>query len=905
MLKKIINGLSVSASLSSQSPVIQGINYELQNGVDGGLYRLTIETATKRQLYKALSRFIMREIRPVWVNTREKIQQKDLKQTYYFSMEFLVGRALGNNLINLGLFADAQNALADYKIDINEVEAQEDEAGLGNGGLGRLAACYLDSAATLGLPVQGVGLWYENGIFAQEILDGVQVEKPDLWLKKGFCWNITDEDAAVTVKYGGRVEYSNGRPTLMNCEEVTVVPNLLPIVGYNSAGHSTVNTLTLWRVKPNAETFDMHAFNSGEHDHAILNLTKHQKLTSVLYPNENTAEGKKLRLRQEFLLVSAGLQMICRDYERQHGNNYDWFADKIALQINDTHPALLGPELLRIIVDEKKISLPENEVANIFAAEKLPEINYAKYFDKTDRGCQEKDNIFALLLQDMPEHTAQEIYKKMRVIKLAAALKITEQTLAYTNHTIMGEALEKWDSGVLKELLPRQYEIICEINQIFCDGIREKYPEDEERVRRMSIIEDGQVRMANLAFILSHSVNGVAELHTEILRNTVLKDFHEYFPGRLNNKTNGITPRRWLLQANPRLAELLNRRIGAEWITDLSRLKRLEQFAEDEAFLKELLELKRSNKQRLADYIYASNPVKNSLGQIIGRTSINPQALFIAQSKRLHEYKRQQLTALYVHSLYNHMLDNPLEINARQPLVFLFGAKAAPGYHDAKDIIQYINILARLINNDSILQDKLKIVFVENYNVSKAQLLIPAADISLQISTAGMEASGTGNMKYALNGAVTVGTLDGANVEMRERVGADNILIFGRRAKGIAALKTGGHYSPRVHYENNPVLRRCLNEMLDGDALALSGVNEHEALQRIADKLINSDPYFTLEDFDSFAEAMRQAQSWYRDEQYWARKALFNIANMGWFSSDRSVSEYARDIWGLERMPGP
>jgi starch phosphorylase len=394
----------------------------------------------------------------------------------------------------------------------------------------------------------------------------------------------------------------------------------------------------------------------------------------------------------------------------------------------------------------------------------------------------------------------------------------------------------------------------------------------------------------------------VAELHTEILRNTVLKDFYEYFPERLNNKTNGITPRRWLLQANPRLAGLLNRRIGTGWITDLSQLKQLERFAEDDAFLNKLLEIKRSNKQRLADYIYANNPVKNSLGQIVGRTSISPQALFVAQSKRLHEYKRQQLTALYVHSLYNHMLDNPLEISARQPLVFLFGAKAAPGYHDAKDIIRYINILARLINNDSILQNKLKIVFVENYNVSKAQLLIPAADISLQVSTAGMEASGTGNMKYALNGAVTVGTLDGANVEMREQIGADNMLIFGRHAREIAALKTGGHYLPHVHYENNPVLRRCLNEMLDDDALALSGVNEHEALKRIANKLINSDPYFTLEDFDSFAAAMQRAQDWYRDRESWARRSLFNIANMGYFSSDRSISEYARDIWNLRRI---
>jgi starch phosphorylase len=902
MFKKIIDGLAAPASLLSQDPVIQGINYELQNSLDGGLSRVTIETATKKQIYKALSRFIMREIRPVWVNTREKIQQKDLKQTYYFSMEFLIGRALGNNLINLGMYAKVQEALSAYEIDINEVEAQEDEAGLGNGGLGRLAACYLDSAATLGLPVQGMGLWYENGIFAQEILNGVQVEKPDLWLKKGYCWHITEEDAAVKVRYGGRVEHANGRPLLVGYEEVTVVPRLLPIVGYSSSGQPTINTLTLWRVKANAETFDMHTFNSGEHDHAILELTKHQKLTSVLYPNENTAEGKKLRLRQEFLMVSAGLQMICRNYERRYGDNYDWFADKIALQINDTHPALLGPELLRIIVDEKKVSLPENEIEKIFAGLTAPAADPAKYFDKTDKGYQEKDNIFARLIQDLPEHTAQEIYRQVRVLKLAAALKIIGQALAYTNHTIMGEALEKWDVSVLKELLPRQYEIICEINQIFCDKIRKRYPGDEERVRRMSVIEAGQVRMANLAFILSHSVNGVAALHTEILKNTVLKDFHEYFPERLNNKTNGITPRRWLLQANPRLAGLLNRRLGAGWITDLSQLKQLERFADDEAFLKELLEIKRSNKQKLADYIYADNPVKNSLGQIIDRLEIDPRALFVAQSKRLHEYKRQQLTALYIHSLYNHLLDNPLEIGARQPLVFLFGAKAAPGYHDAKDIIRYINILARQINNDSILQGKLKIVFVENYNVSKAQLLIPAADISLQISTAGMEASGTGNMKYALNGAVTVGTLDGANVEMLEQVGADNMLIFGRRAEEIAALQTNGRYSPRAHYENNPALRRCLDEMLSADALALSGAQEHEALQRIANKLLSSDPYFTLEDFDSFVVVMQQAQDWYQDRRYWARKILSNIANMGNFSSDRSVSEYARDIWGLEQI---
>jgi starch phosphorylase len=903
MFKKTIDGLSAPASLSSQDPIIRGINYELQNSVDEGLTYLTIETASKRQIYKALSRFVMREIRPIWINSRRKIQQEDLKQTYYFSMEFLIGRALGNNLINLGWSANVQETLAAYKVDFNEVETQEDEAGLGNGGLGRLAACYLDSAATLGLPVQGMGLWYDNGIFAQEILDGVQIEKPDLWLKKGYCWQITDENAAATVRYGGRVEYSNGRPALVDYEEVTVVPNLLPIVGYNSAGLPTINTLTLWRVKANSETFDMHMFNSGEHDRAILGLTRHRKLTSVLYPNENTPEGKKLRLRQEFLMVSAGLQMICREYERKHGDNYDQFADKIALQINDTHPALLGPELLRIIMDEKKISLPENEVAKIFAAGKLPEINYTKYFDKTDKGFQEKENIFALLTQDMPERAAQEIYSQLRALKHKAAFELVVRTLAYTNHTIMGEALEKWDSGVLKELLPRQYEIICEINQIFCDKIREQYPGDEERVRRMSVIEDGHVLMANLAFILSHSVNGVAALHTEILKNTVLKDFHEYFPERLNNKTNGITPRRWLLQANPRLAELLTRRIGAEWITDLSRLKQLEQFAEEDTFLDELLEIKLGNKQRLADYIYTDNPVKNSVGQIIGRISIDPRALFIAQSKRLHEYKRQQLTALYVHSLYNHMLDNPLEISARQPLVFLFGAKAAPGYHDAKDIIKYINILARLINNDSILQDKLKIVFIENYNVSKAQLLIPAADISLQISTAGMEASGTGNMKYALNGAVTVGTLDGANVEMLEQIGADNMLIFGRNAREIAALKIAGRYSPRIHYESNPVLRRCLDEMLDSSALALSSVHEHESLQRIARRLLDDDPYFTLEDFDAFAEAMQQAQVWYQDKKHWARKVLFNIANMGKFSSDRSVSEYAREIWGLESIP--
>lgn len=835
----------MSSQLSQKSKEIISLmnDYIVDSGL--ALKGVSLENCSTPELYTILTQAIRKTIMPQWAQSLNSYEQNNAKQVFYFSMEFLMGRMTGNNIANLNLTNELQEIvnflkkvnpnLAESKDAKNELEKIEADWGLGNGGLGRLAACFLDSGATLRLPLHGMGLWYDYGIFKQEIINGYQTEQPDIWSNNAMPWMIRDNEGSVKVKFGGHMFIEKGKCDLHGYESVEMVPFTAPIIGYSADGKPNINNLTLWRVNPQSEAINFPNINSGDYHNAYKNVINpdHAALNSVLYPNDNHTPGKRLRLMQEFALVSAGLQRIVADYLKTGKNIMD-LSENIGLQINDTHAALLVPELMRILIDEHNLSWDE-------------------------------------------------------------AWNITQKIIAYTNHTVLGEALEKWDAHLLQELLPRQYNIIDSLNLNFCKQIRTQFPDDEPKVRRMSIIQDGQVKMAHLAIVGGHSVNGVAALHSNILKADVLHDFYVMFPNKFNNVTNGVTPRRWVQQANPELANLITSLIGNNWLTDLNELTKLEAFVNNVDVLQKLIEIKATNKKSFAEYIFSNNPIKNESKEIIARTTINPNSIFDVQAKRLHEYKRQFMNALYILMLYNKLKANP-DVNF-VPRTFIFAAKSAPGYHTAKNIIKFINMLGDMINNDPQIKGKIKVVFLENYNVSLAEKLIPASDVSEQISTAGLEASGTGNMKFALNGALTIGTMDGANVEMADHIGKENMFIFGLSANEVKQERASG-YNPWYNYISNPEIRTIVDQMKNGQI----GKNNDE--KRVAAELINSlmanDYYLVLKDLPAYAQAQEKVSETYKNQMEWAKLTLLNIARMGYFSSDRSIQEYAENIWNIE-----
>lgn len=766
-----------------------------------------ISEATEFEVYRALGQAIMEDIAEDWYETNKLYSKK--KQAYYFSAEFLMGRALGNNLINLGVLDEVKEVLTELGIDYNKVEDAEEDSALGNGGLGRLAACFLDSLATLNLPGHGYGIRYRNGIFNQSFKDGYQVEKPETWLKYGDVWSIMRPADEVIVSFGDG--------------SVRAVPYDMPIIGY---GTRNINTLRLWEAKSLVD-LDLGKFNQQDYLHATQDKTKAEDISRVLYPNDSTDEGKKLRLKQQYFFVSASLQDILRKYKRIHGNNFDEFPSYVAIQLNDTHPVIAIPELMRLFVDLEGISWEK-------------------------------------------------------------AWSIVEKTFSYTNHTILAEALEKWWIGLYEQVVPRVYQITQGINNQLRGFLAEKFPNDVARQERMSIIQGNMIHMAWLAIYGTHATNGVAALHTEILKHKELKDWYELYPERFLNKTNGITQRRWLLQSNPELSALITELIGDAWITDLSQLKQLEAYLDDEKVLRRLLSIKHAKKIELVKYLREVQGIE-----------VNPNSIFDIQIKRLHEYKRQLLNIFHVIGLYHKLKLNPsMEF---QPVTYIYGAKAAPGYLVAKGIIRLINEVAQVINKDPETNGKLRIVFVENYRVSVAQKLFPAADISEQISTAGKEASGTGNMKFMLNGALTIGTLDGANVEIVEEAGEENNFIFGLKVNEIEEMRAKG-YDPHVPYNSVEGLKRIVDSLIDGTFNDLgTGIygNIHRSLMENA-PWHQADQYFVLEDFEAYRNAQKKINIEYRDRLGWAKKQLKNIANAGKFSSDRTIKEYADEIWFIE-----
>ena len=789
----------------------------------------TIEEAHEYELYYAVSRAALEYVVEKWYNTKKTYAKKQAKQTYYLSAEFLMGRFMGNNLINLRINDVIRETLDEFGVDINKLEDSEMDAGLGNGGLGRLAACFLDSLATLKLPGHGYGLRYKYGMFEQKIENGFQVEYPDDWTKYGDPWSIKRVDRMFEVKFGGQIEvhkdeYGKEYYKMINTETVLAVPYDVPVIGY---GNDTVNTLRLWEAR-SPEGFDLKLFNDQTYLQASAKAVEAEDISRVLYPNDTKKDGKQLRLKQQYFFTSASLQDIVRRYKSIYGNDFSRFADKIAIQLNDTHPVVAIPELMRIFLDIEKLGWDES-------------------------------------------------------------WNICKKVFAYTNHTILAEALEKWDIPLFQPLLPRIYQIIEEINRRFITELQQKYPGDWHRINKMSIIGNGQIRMAWLAIVGSHKVNGVAELHTEILKNSELKEWNELYPEKFLNKTNGITQRRWLLKANPELASLITELIGDKWITDLYELKKLEKYLDDDNILNRVSEIKFNNKQRLANYI------KETTGIVV-----DPHSIFDIQVKRLHEYKRQLLNVLHIMDLYNKLKDNPyLDV---EPRTFIFGAKAAAGYRRAKGIIKLINSIAEVINNDSSINGKIKVVFLENYRVSLAEKIFPAADVSEQISTASKEASGTGNMKFMLNGALTLGTMDGANVEIVEEVGDDNAFIFGLSAQEVEAYEANNEYNPYEEYVNVEGLKKVINQLADGTY----DDNHTGIFKELQNSLLygvdgsRPDVYFLLKDFASYREAQDKLQNAFKDKREWTRKALKNIANAGKFSSDRTIAEYAKEIWNIE-----
>lgn len=792
------------------------------------LSRKTIETATKEQLYEALVFTIRDYVTDKWLKTHETYDKTGCKIVCYLSMEFLMGRFLGNAILNMTMLDDVKEVLNEMDIDYNLLEDVERDPGLGNGGLGRLAACFLDSLSTLELPAYGCGIRYHYGIFEQRIENGYQIEVPDNWLQDGDMWGVKRPEYAVEVKFGGNVKavkQDDGQYKFEqeNYQSVIAVPYDYPVIGYNN---NTVNTLRLWDAEAKNK-FDLKSFNEGNYSKAVEEENLAKTLTEVLYPADEHYAGKELRLRQQYFFVSATLQRIMNKFVKKFGTDFSLLPEKYAFQLNDTHPSIAVAELMRLLVDEHNVAWDE-------------------------------------------------------------AWEITKKCCAYTNHTIMSEALEKWPIELFSRLLPRIYMIVEEINRRFCEMLINKYGNDAEKIRNMAIVADGQIKMAWLAIVGSHSVNGVAALHTEILKNQELKDFYEIYPEKFNNKTNGITQRRWLGHANPELAKLISEKIGTGFYTNLSELEKLAPLAEDKDFRKKFMEIKRDNKVALADYFKANMGIE-----------INPDSIYDIQVKRLHEYKRQLLNILQVMSLYNKLKVNPgMDI---VPRTFIFGAKSAAGYRRAKLIIKLINSVANVVNNDESIEGKIKVIFAENYRVSLAEKLIPAADVSEQISTASKEASGTGNMKFMLNGALTMGTLDGANVEIREEVGDENIFIFGMKADEVIAEYGKNDYNPWDIYNMNSDVRGVLNMLINGTL-----DNDTELFREIYDSLLNgyngarADEYFVLKDFASYAAAQQKVDEAYRDKEKWAKMAILNTAHSGKFSSDRTIKEYADDIWDLK-----
>jgi len=764
-----------------------------------------------------------------WIETQQSYYKQDAKRIYYLSMEFLMGRMLGNALINLDLHENMKKALYELGFSLDEICQLENDPGLGNGGLGRLAACFLDSLATLEIPANGYGIRYEFGIFAQKIENGYQVEAPDHWLRFGSPWGIERPEYCFPIKFFGKVrEYKdeNGdtRFDWVDTDDVVAEAFDVPVPGFRN---NTVNNLRLWSAKSSDE-FNLNYFNHGDYNRAVADKIESEMISKILYPRDDFFEGKELRLKQEYFLVSATLQDIIRRYKKTHEDQFQAFPEKVAIQLNDTHPALAIPELMRLLMDREKIQ-------------------WEKAWD------------------------------------------ICVNTFGYTNHTVLSEALEQWNEELVNLLLPRHVRIINEINQRFLAQITTRFPKDVARVRRMSLIEEGgekRVRMANLAIVGSHSVNGVAALHTEIIKNRLFKDFYELWPERFNNKTNGITQRRWLLLCNPELARLVSGKIGAGWMTDLFELKKLAQFSEDQEFQKHWQQIKQSNKSCLAEYI------RNECG-----IKVNAHSMFDCQVKRLHEYKRQLLNILHIITLYNRIKSGITSDPV--PRTVIFAGKAAPAYAMAKLIIKLIISVADVVNNDGDIGDKLKVVFIPDYSVSLAELIIPATDLSEQISTAGLEASGTGNMKFALNGALTIGTLDGANIEIMEEVGEENIFIFGSTAEEVTSLKTSG-YRPQHYYNSDKELKQVL-DMISADYFSKS---EPGIFKPIIEALLKQgDQYMLLADYSSYIKCQEDVSSTYKDQALWIKKSILNTANMGKFSSDRTIKQYAEEIWNVKPVP--
>ena len=794
------------------------------------LYRKTLEEATQEQIFQAVSYTVKDVIIDNWLKSQKAYEKQDPKIVYYMSMEFLMGRALGNNLINLGAYGEVKEALEELGLDINCIEDQEPDPALGNGGLGRLAACFLDSLATLNYCAYGCGIRYRYGMFKQEIRDGYQVEAPDNWLKNGYPFELRRPEYAKEVHFGGyvRVEWdpvkNENKFIHEGYQAVKAVPYDMPITGYNN---DVVNTLRIWDAEPIVD-FNLDSFDKGDYHNAVEQENLARTIVEVLYPNDNHMAGKELRLKQQYFFVSASLQAAIAKYKKTH-DDITKLHEKVVFQMNDTHPTVAVAELMRILIDEEGLGWDQ-------------------------------------------------------------AWDITTKCCAYTNHTIMSEALEKWPIELFSRLLPRVYQIIEEINRRFILEIQQKYPGNFEKVKKMAIIYDGQVKMAHLAIVAGYSVNGVARLHTEILKNQELKDFYEMMPEKFNNKTNGITQRRFLAHGNPLLADWVTDKIGPDWITDLSQLSKLKVYADDEKALQEFMTIKFKNKERLAKYILEHNGVE-----------VDPHSIFDIQVKRLHEYKRQLLNILHVIYLYNQIKAHP-EMDF-YPRTFIFGAKASAAYARAKKIIKLINCVADVVNNDASINGKLKVVFIENYRVSNAEIIFAAADVSEQISTASKEASGTGNMKFMLNGAPTLGTMDGANVEIVQEVGEENAFIFGMSSDQIINYENNGGYDPDFIYNTDPEIRQVLMQLING-----TFSSDTEMFRDIYNSLLDKrnmprpDQYFILGDFRSYAEAQKRVEEAYKDEKRWAKMALLNTACSGKFTSDRTIQEYVDDIWHLDKV---
>ena len=796
------------------------------------LFRKTVDEVSQQELYQAVSYVVKDAIIDDWIATQKQYEKDDPKIVYYMSMEFLLGRALGNNLINMTAYKEVKEALEEMGLNLNELEDQEPDPALGNGGLGRLAACFLDSLASLGYAAYGCGIRYRYGMFKQKIKDGYQEERPDNWLKNGNPFELRRPEYAKEVRFGGniRVEYDDKTGDIRfkqeNYESVLAVPYDYPIVGYDN---HIVNTLRIWDAEPIVD-FQLDSFDRGDYHKAVEQQNLAKTIVEVLYPNDNHYAGKELRLKQQYFFVSASLQAALTKYKKHHDDIHK-LPEKMTIQMNDTHPTVAVAELMRLLLDEEGLGWDE-------------------------------------------------------------AWEITTKTCAYTNHTIMAEALEKWPIDLFSRLLPRVYQIIQEIDRRFVAKIREMYPGNEEKVAKMQILRDGQVKMAHLAIVAGYSVNGVARLHTEILKKQELRDFYEMMPQKFNNKTNGITQRRFLMHGNPLLADWVTDKLGTkDWITDLSLMSGLKKWVDDEEALKEFMSIKYENKVRLAKYIKEHNGIE-----------VDPRSIFDVQVKRLHEYKRQLLNILHVMYLYNEIKEHP-EISF-YPRTFIFGAKASAGYIRAKQIIKLINSVADVVNNDRSINGKLKVVFIEDYRVSNAEIIFAAADVSEQISTASKEASGTGNMKFMLNGAPTLGTMDGANVEIVEEVGAENAFIFGLSSDEVINYENNGGYNPMDIYNSDADIRRVVNQLVDGTY----SQGDKEMYRDLYNSLLTAqggskaDTYFILKDFRSYADAQKKVEEAYRDKDRWAKMALLNTASCGKFSSDRTIQEYVDDIWHLDKV---